>query len=665
MDALLLIARLALAGIFAVAGVGKLLDLAGSQQAVKSFGLPERLAKPGGIVLPIVELIIAALLLPVTTARYGAIAGFILMAVFVGAIANQLRKGNQPDCHCFGQIHSEPAGPKTLIRNGIFAAVALFIAIAGWNDAGTSLTGWVHDRSGFDWLVLALGVIAVVGLAVSSWITVHILGQNGRLLLKLDELEEQIAAISSGKPLPSTPKPSVSAKPEAPRGLPIGTRAPAFRLEGVHGETQTLDSLRAAGKPVLLVFSDPGCGPCNALMPDVVTWQKELASKLTIAVMSRGSVEKNLEKVQAIGLTNVLIQPDRTISDAYQAIGTPSAVLVQANGTIGSQVEGGAEKIRAFVKSFRDNGATDRAVVAPPPKPFDAAADPIRSNNGATQPTRPHMGDPAPAFSLPDLDGNVVALADFRGQDTVLIFWSPTCGFCKRMGDDLKTWEANPDSAYPRAVFITSGEEQLNRDFGFSSTVLLDQQVGTMRLFGASGTPSAILVDKDGNIASQLRVGQPGVMALLRNEAAPPAPAAAPPVQAATIGQPAPAVTLPDIDGNTFDLASRRGEKTLLVFWNPTCGFCNRMVDDLKAWEGGKPAGAPGIVLVSTGSVESNRSQGFSSTVLIDQAFQTGRAFGATGTPSAVLIDEDGQVASGVAVGAPKVLGLAGVPQAV
>ncbi|MGH2550776.1 MAG: redoxin domain-containing protein, partial [Thermomicrobiales bacterium] len=664
-DALLLIARLALAGIFAVAGVGKLLDLAGSQQAVKSFGLPERLAKPGGIALPIVELIIAALLLPVTTARYGAIAGFILMVVFISAIANQLRKGNTPDCHCFGQIHSEPAGPKTLIRNGIFAAVALFIAIAGWNDAGTSLTGWVHDRSGFDWFVLALGVVAIAGLAISSWITVHILGQNGRLLLKLDELEEQIAAISSGKPLPSSPKSSATAKSEPQRGLPIGTLAPAFRLEGVHGETQTLDALRAAGKPVLLVFTDPGCGPCNALLPDVAAWQQELSSKLTIAVLSRGTVEKNLEKIQAHGLSTVLIQPDRTLSDAYQAIGTPSAVLVQATGTIGSQVEGGAEKIRDFVKSFRENGAADRAVIAAPPKPFDAAADPVRTNNGSAQPPRPHMGDPAPAFSLPDLDGNVVALSDFKGQDTVLIFWSPTCGFCKRMGDDLKAWEAAPGAGNPKAVFITSGDEQLNRDFGFSSTVLLDQPVGTMRLFGASGTPSAILVDKDGNVASQLRVGQPGVMALLRNEEAPPAPAAAPPVQAATIGQPAPAVHLQDIDGNHFDLASRRGEKTLLVFWNPTCGFCSRMVDDLKAWEGGKPADAPGIVLVSTGSVESNRAQGFTSTVLIDQAFQTGRAFGATGTPSAVLIDENGNVASGVAVGSPKVLGLAGAPQPV
>lgn len=662
MDAVLLIARLALAGIFAVAGVGKLLDLSGSQQAVRNFGLPERLAKPGGIALPIAELIIAALLLPVTTAKYGAIAAFALMLVFIAAIANQLRIGNQPDCHCFGQIHSEPAGPKTLIRNGIFAIVAAFVAIAGWDDAGTSLTGWMHDRSGFEWFVLTLSVIAVAGLAVSGWIIVHILGQNGRLLLKLDELEDQITALASGNPIPATSKPAPSARPEPARGLPIGTKAPAFRLEGIYGETQTLDALRAAGKPLLLVFADPGCGPCNALMPDVAAWQKELAANLTIAVMSRGTVEKNQEKAELHGLSSILLQPDRSISDSYQAIGTPSAVLVQANGTIGSQVLGGAEKIREFVRSFRDGGVSEQAVIAAPPKP----AEPGHATGSNGQSARPHMGDPAPGFSLPDLDGNIVTLADFQGQDAVLIFWSPTCGFCKRMADDILAWEREPGANAPQAVFVTSGDVQANRDFGFASTVLLDEQVATMRQFGASGTPTAIRLDKDGNIASQLRVGQQGVMSLLRNEEAPAVRSTPAPVQQpATIGQDAPPVQLRDLDGNPFDLTENRGSKTLLVFWNPTCGFCNRMKDDLKAWEGARTPDAPEIVLVSTGSAEANREQGFQSTVLIDPAFRIGRSFGATGTPSAVLIDEEGRVASPVAVGAPRVLSLAGVPQAV
>ena len=40
------------------------------------------------------------------------------------------------------------------------------------------------------------------------------------------------------------------------------------------------------------------------------------------------------------------------------------------------------------------------------------------------------------------------------------------------------------------------------------------------------------------------------------------------------------------------------------------------------------------------------------------------RAFGATGTPSAVLVDAEGRIASDVAVGAPAVMGLAGASRA-
>jgi hypothetical protein len=43
---------------------------------------------------------------------------------------------------------------------------------------------------------------------------------------------------------------------------------------------------------------------------------------------------------------------------------------------------------------------------------------------------------------------------------------------------------------------------------------------------------------------------------------------------------------------------------------------------------------------------------------ILEQSFATGRAYGASGTPSGVLIDKEGKVASHVAVGAPAVLAL-------
>ena len=97
-----------------------------------------------------------------------------------------------------------------------------------------------------------------------------------------------------------------------------------------------------------------------------------------------------------------------------------------------------------------------------------------------------------------------------------------------------------------------------------------------------------------------------------------------------------------------------------MLFWNPGCGFCQQMLLDIKEWEQNMPGGAPKLLFVSGGTEEANREMGMSSTVVLDQQFAVGRAFGASGTPSAVLVDAEGKVASEVAVGAPAVLELAG-----
>jgi protein-disulfide isomerase len=93
-----------------------------------------------------------------------------------------------------------------------------------------------------------------------------------------------------------------------------------------------------------------------------------------------------------------------------------------------------------------------------------------------------------------------------------------------------------------------------------------------------------------------------------------------------------------------------------VLFWNPSCGFCQQMLEQVKAWEARPPDGAPGLLIVSTGSVEANQALGLRSTILLDQQFATARAFGATGTPSSVLVDAEGKIASLVAVGAPAVM---------
>jgi peroxiredoxin len=659
MDTFLLLARLVLAAIFLVAGVAKLADRGGSQKALEGFGLPRRIAGPGSILLPIAEIVVGVLLLPRATAPYAAIGALVLLVGFIAGIGYNLARGRRPDCHCFGQIHSEPAGWSTLIRNGVLAGVAVFLLAGGWNDPGHSLVSWIENLSAAETVIGVLAVIALAAVIVEGWLLVHLLSQNGRVLLRLDTIETTLTDGSPAGVAAAQP-----AAPAAPRvGLAEGSPAPGFRLEGLHGETMTLDALRAPGKPVMLIFSDPNCGPCNALLPDLGKWQRDHAGKLTIALISRGTAEANKSKAAEHGLAHVLLQQDREVAKSYEANGTPSAVLVRPDATIGSPLAGGAEAIRGLVSKVTGTFSLAAIPAAAPNRP---------TANGAPKPAPAQaaapsaIGKPAPPISLPDLDDKTVTLDQFKGKPTLLVFWNPGCGFCRRMTDDLKAWEANPPKNAPQLLLVSTGTPEANRDMGLSSPTVLDQGFATGRAYGASGTPSAVLVDKDGKIASEVVVGAPGVLALANGQdpkqANNGAPAPAAPKVLAK-GETAPAVKLPDLEGKIVDLSAAKAQKRMLLFWNPGCGFCRRMVDDLKAWEANRPKGAPELVIVSTGTVEANKEMGLTSTILLDQGFSTGRAFGAGGTPSAVLIDAKGKIASEVAVGAPAVLALAGVQQ--
>jgi peroxiredoxin/uncharacterized membrane protein YphA (DoxX/SURF4 family) len=663
MDALLLAARLILAAVFVVSGVSKLFDLSGSQSAMRAFGVPERFTRAGGIALPIAEIVIGVLLIPISTARWGALLALILLAVFIAGISYSLSRGRKFDCHCFGQLTSSEIGPTTLIRNAALAVLAAFVAVSGFanDNVGLTLTEVFQGLSAFEWVMLTIGVILLAALAGVSWLLVHLLGQNGRLLVRIDRIE---AALEDAEiEIADDDEDDEEDEEEEEEGLAVGAPAPAFSLSGLYGETMTLDSLRAAEKPVLLLFTDPGCGPCNAMMGDVGKWQRDLAEKLTIAVITRGSLEDNRKKAKQNSLTHVLMQNNNEVATAYQTYGTPTAVLVRPDGTIGSAAAGGAQEIRTLVEQAATGKVpTRRPRLAALPRPTQ-----VQKPTANAQAPRgiASIGKDAPIVELNNLDGETVRLADFAGHPTAVLFWNPGCGFCQRMLDDLKTWESDKPEGAPNLLVVSTGEVEGNRELGLSSPVVLDSGFTVGRAFGASGTPSAVLVGADGKIASGLAVGGPTVISLLRREApnlldpstadeadAPSAPRGIP------VGRKAPKVQLPNLEGKEVNLDEIRNGRTALLFWNPGCGFCQRLVEDIKSWEKDRPKSAPGLVLISTGAPEANREHGLESTILLDQSFRTGEAFGASGTPSAILIDSDGNVASSISVGGPDVMNL-------
>ena len=190
----------------------------------------------------------------------------------------------------------------------------------------------------------------------------------------------------------------------------------------------------------------------------------------------------------------------RRHSAAFGVTGTPAAVLISADGTIESEVAGGATAIRALI-----DRATQRPTI------------PL---NGTPRAPALTVGQTAPAITLPDLEG-MPTTVEFTGQaKTVLLFWNPGCGFCSRLAPDILAWEGDSGDADPQLVIVSTGDPATNSRAGFRSTVLLDGGLATGRRFGVSGTPSAVVVDEDGKIASAVAVGGQAVMRLLSRDTA-------------------------------------------------------------------------------------------------------------------------------------------------
>ena len=271
-------------------------------------------------------------------------------------------------------------------------------------------------------------------------------------------------------------------------------------------------------------------------------------------------------------------------------------------------------------------------------------------------------GSAAPEFSVPGTDGQPVTLTRLReaGHPVLLVFGDPACGPCRSLLPDLASWQAEHAERFTAAL-ISRGSMDANaaeaREHHLTHLgVQNDQEVAVA--YAYAGTPSAVAVSADGRIASQVAAGPDGVRALAAALLARVAAGAGGQPEALTPplrGQPVPAASLLDLDGQPVDLAAPRERPVLVLFWNPGCGFCQQALPEVRAREHGPVE----FVFVSTGSADANRELALSSPVLLDPAFATARAFGADGTPSAVLIGTDGRIASELAVGGPALLSLA------
>jgi len=124
----------------------------------------------------------------------------------------------------------------------------------------------------------------------------------------------------------------------------------------------------------------------------------------------------------------------------------------------------------------------------------------------------PNLGDMAPNFTLPDINGKPVSLQDFRGKKVVLYLWSIECPWCTndlRWIDELNRCICeesftlltvnNQDSANSISTYLKKSE--------YSFSVLIDLRWVIDKQYNLGGTsPCTIIIDANGRI-SNIRFG--------------------------------------------------------------------------------------------------------------------------------------------------------------
>jgi peroxiredoxin len=291
---MLLLARVVLAGVLAVAALAKLTDRDGARRSMVAFGAPESLATPIMGVLVACELCVAVALLYAPTRSAGAFGALALLAGLTAVVAGSVARGQTPDCHCFGRLSAAPVGSSTLARNALLATIAAYVAVGGR---------------------LPLLFAALVAVAAGLWLGLGPLRSRGRS-----------------------------------RGAP----APRFSLPDRAGTTWTLEALLARRAPVLLLFSHPACGACQEMLPDIARWQSRFEDQITLAVLSgdrseTGPHPQHADGAEAHGLRNLLVDEAGRLAQAYGITATPSAVLIDREGRIAAPTARGAGEITDLV----------------------------------------------------------------------------------------------------------------------------------------------------------------------------------------------------------------------------------------------------------------------------------------------------------------------------
>jgi peroxiredoxin len=417
--------------------------------------------------------------------------------------------------------------------------------------------------------------------------------------------------------------------------------APSFRLPGLYGEDMTLAALQSRRHPVLLIFADSDSAECADLLAEIADWQRADRLDLTIAVLASGSIAQLRDVTRSLGVANVYVLDDIALEEAFQIQRRPSAVLIDSTGVVAAPVIEGARQIRTLVQTRRETT--------------------VSSNESAVEllPAQPHDPLAIPEFAVRNLKGDVVTRSDLISspKPVVMIFTDPQCGPCYEILPAIGGWQRVYGDRLATVV-VSGGSADTNQamiaEYGIRpGSVLLQTEYELFRAFGLEMAPAALVIGPDGRRVGEVVLGADVVRQLvadtlglrLRTEDVAP-------VVSVGRGDRAPRFRRPDLDGRIVDIRDYQGAPLVLLFWSPGCSHCRELVPQIRAWAIERDDA--NLLVVSTGAVSLNREADLGATVILDDDRALARAFGTSGTPATVVIDDRGVIVSEVIPGATR-----------
>jgi len=142
-------------------------------------------------------------------------------------------------------------------------------------------------------------------------------------------------------------------------------------------------------------------------------------------------------------------------------------------------------------------------------KPAREAPAPMDGDDGATSAGSASTAIPAPAFSLLDLDGKRVELAQFKGQVLVIDFWATWCPPCREAIPELIAMKKKYGPRGFDIVGISMDENPARvvppfiEQYGINYPVVMADAQVPSDFGGIYGLPTTFIVDRNGNIAQR------------------------------------------------------------------------------------------------------------------------------------------------------------------